>query len=212
MSLVAAKSRTSSAMMGGGASIAAISAPNGRLKPAAGGPAARSPAHPPWIQLYAFSIRFCLRLRAGSYFTPPAPFVTGEPSCFQESPAPGRLRSRAWLRRTRRCSPTRSPYIRPGEGGYRAFGTPFAGELGIPGANVSAPIKALYLLAQGPENRVDPLPRREAASALLRNTLFFAKDPGLVRLVFEAVCRFVVSVPIYRLTFSPTPRVWELIA
>src|SRR5579862_1617303 len=47
-------------------------------------------------------------------------------------------------------------YVRKQGGGYVAFGTPFTGELAKLGENVSAPIGALYLLAQGPENRIDP--------------------------------------------------------
>src|SRR5580658_1830731 len=42
--------------------------------------------------------------------------------------------------------------------GYIAYGTPFTGELAKLGENVSAPVAALYLLAQGPENRIDPVP------------------------------------------------------
>lgn len=103
-------------------------------------------------------------------------------------------------------------YVRLAEGGYRAFGTPFAGNLGVPGANVSAPLKAVYLLAKGPGNKIDPVPRKDAAAALLRNVLFFAKDPELVRTVFETVWRLVASVPVYRLTFRPTSEVWEIIA
>ncbi|MGD0497258.1 MAG: hypothetical protein ABSC23_02375 [Bryobacteraceae bacterium] len=103
-------------------------------------------------------------------------------------------------------------YIVPMEGGgYRAFGTPFAGDLGTPGDNVSAPLKAAYLLAQGTDNRSDPVLYREAAAGLLRNTLFFATEPGLVRLVFDTACRFAASVPVRRLTFAPTPRIWEMI-
>ena len=40
---------------------------------------------------------------------------------------------------------------------YVAFGTPFTGELAKLGENVSAPIAALYLLAKGAENRIDPV-------------------------------------------------------
>src|SRR6266516_7768334 len=47
-------------------------------------------------------------------------------------------------------------YVRREDGEYVAYGTPFAGELAKAGENVRAPIGALYLLAQGPENRIDP--------------------------------------------------------
>ncbi len=102
-------------------------------------------------------------------------------------------------------------YVRKQVDAYHAFGTPFTGELGIPGENVSAPVGALYLLAKGPANRIDPLEPAEALRALLGNILFFAKDAGLVRSVFEIACDFIRRVPVQRLTFVPDGRVWEMI-
>jgi hypothetical protein len=103
-------------------------------------------------------------------------------------------------------------YILPDGGGFRAYGTPFAGNLGIPGENVAAPLKAVYLLAKGPQNSVEPINQRRAAAALLRNVLFFARDDqDLTTRVFEAICRLVQCVPVYRLTFAPTPAVWDVI-
>jgi hypothetical protein len=103
-------------------------------------------------------------------------------------------------------------YIRPSADCYSAFGTPFAGELAKVGENISAPIETVYLLAQGPENRIDPVAPGDATRALLRNVLFFSHDAELVRRVFQSVCDFVTRVPVRRLTFRPTPDVWELIA
>jgi len=102
-------------------------------------------------------------------------------------------------------------YVRREDHGYRAFGTPFAGELARVGENVAAPIAAVYLLAKGRENRIDPITPREATQLLLRNILFFAEEPALVRRVFDAACEFVAQVPVQRLTFFPDQRVWELI-
>jgi hypothetical protein len=102
-------------------------------------------------------------------------------------------------------------YIRRDGAGYRAYGTPFAGELARSGENVSAPVGALYFLAKGPENRIDEVGAGEAARRLMRNILFFAKDPELVKRLFEAACRFVEAVPAYRLTFYPDKRAWDLI-
>jgi hypothetical protein len=79
------------------------------------------------------------------------------------------------------------------------------------GENVSAPVAAVYLLAKGAENRVEPLAPAEAAQMLLRNILFFAQDRDLVNRVFEAACEFVTSIPVYRLTFFPDARIWELV-
>ncbi len=94
---------------------------------------------------------------------------------------------------------------------YSAFGTPFAGELQKAGANVRAPIAALYLLAKGHENKIEPLDAVTATRALMRNILFFAGDPAMVKLVFESACDFASRVPVHRLTFMPDARVWELI-
>ena len=44
-------------------------------------------------------------------------------------------------------------YVRRLNDQYLAYGTPFAGELGEPGKNISAPIAAVYLLAKSQENR-----------------------------------------------------------
>ena len=44
----------------------------------------------------------------------------------------------------------------------------------------------------------------------MANILFFARDPEFVKLVFDAANDFAGRVPIYRLTFFPDARVWEL--
>jgi hypothetical protein len=94
---------------------------------------------------------------------------------------------------------------------FEAFGTPFAGELARLGENLRAPLAALYLLAQGPENRIEPMSDAEAARELLQNILFFARDDELVGMIFQTVCDFVRRVPVRRLVFTPDARVWELV-
>jgi hypothetical protein len=102
-------------------------------------------------------------------------------------------------------------YVRSQGAGYVAYGTPFTGELAKLGENVSAPVAALYLLAKGRENRIDPIPPAEATRSLLANLLFFAEDEELVQAVFRSAFEFVSRVPVSRLTFVPDSRVWELI-
>lgn len=102
-------------------------------------------------------------------------------------------------------------YIRPSGGQYSAWGTPFAGEMGTPGANISAPVAKLFFLEKGPENRIDDMDRSEALRLLLRNTLFFSNDEEAVRAVFESACAFLERVPAQRLTFVPDASAWELI-
>jgi len=102
-------------------------------------------------------------------------------------------------------------YVRPRGSGYEAFGTPFAGELARIGANLRAPLAALYLLVQGRESRIEPADPVTAARAVLRNVLFFAHDEELVGLVFQSVLDFVARVRVERLIFTPDARAWELI-
>jgi hypothetical protein len=103
-------------------------------------------------------------------------------------------------------------YVRKVDGRYFAYGTPFAGEMGKPGKNISAPIVALYLLAKGPNNRIEEIEPSAAVRRLLRNILFFAHQPEMVRHVFDAACAFVAAVPVFQLSFFPDRRVWDLIA
>jgi len=102
-------------------------------------------------------------------------------------------------------------YVRKQGDGYVAFGTPFTGELAKLGENASAPVAALYLLAQGPENRIEPVKVADAGRGVLANMLFFAEDPAMVQKAFKAACDFVDRVPVYQLTFMPDARVWEMI-
>jgi hypothetical protein len=102
-------------------------------------------------------------------------------------------------------------YLRREGNQYRACGTPFAGELARVGENQSAPLSALFLLGQGPENEIRPIAKSDAIRLLLRNILFFAEDAELVGLVFQSACEFVEQVPVRRLIFVPDERVWDVI-
>jgi len=102
-------------------------------------------------------------------------------------------------------------YVRCEQNQYWACGTPFAGELARIGENQSAPVKTLFLLEKGPENRIEPVATADAIRVLMRNILFFAEDAELVSLVFQSACEFVEQVPVRRLIFVPDERVWEII-
>ena len=103
-------------------------------------------------------------------------------------------------------------YLRREGSSFRVFGTPFSGELGIQGENVSAPVRALYLIEHGVANHIERVPEVEAVRRLMRNTLFFAHEKCLVGEVFSTVCDLARHVPVYRLEFLPDSRVWEAIA
>jgi hypothetical protein len=102
-------------------------------------------------------------------------------------------------------------YVTRQDGRYFALGTPFFGELARVGENLRAPLECMYLLAKGPENKIEPIAGADAVRGLLANVLFFAREPEFVRLVFDAAFDFVSCVPVRRLTFVPDSRVWELI-
>lgn len=102
-------------------------------------------------------------------------------------------------------------YVRKETGGYFAYGTPFAGELARAGENLRAPLDTIFLLEQGPRNRVDPVGGAEAARTMLGNVLFFAKDTELVQAVFLATLELVERVPVKRLTFVPDADIWDWI-
>lgn len=102
-------------------------------------------------------------------------------------------------------------YVRRDSNRYVACGTPFAGELDRAGENCSAPIDTLFFLEKGPQNRIEPIAPTDAVQRLMRNILFFAHDPELVKLVFQSACEFANVVPIRRLVFMPDQRVWDII-
>jgi hypothetical protein len=102
-------------------------------------------------------------------------------------------------------------YVTRHDDRYFAVGTPFFGELARVGENLRAPVEALYLLAKGPENKIEPIEGADAIRGLMGNILFFARDPEFVQMVFDAACEFASRVPVRRLTFVPDASVWELI-
>lgn len=103
-------------------------------------------------------------------------------------------------------------FLRPdADGCYHAYGTPFSGELGRPGENVSAPLAGVFLLAKGPENRLDTLTPTEAIRALMGNILYFSRDDALTAHVFDNAIQLAHRVPVRRLTFFPDARVWDFL-
>jgi hypothetical protein len=104
------------------------------------------------------------------------------------------------------------PQLRiPDSPAFVAYGTPFAGELAKIGEKLKAPLAGLFLLKQGPENRIEELGEKQAVTELMRHILFFARDSHLVNTVFETVCGLVRRVPVQRLVFKKDSSVWELI-
>ena len=103
-------------------------------------------------------------------------------------------------------------YIRKRGSEYVAYGTPFAGELGKVGANVSAPLAAWFMLVQGQENRLEAIHNQaEGVRSLMQNVLFFAAEPEWTAHIFHGVCDFVAWVPGHQMIFRREPAAWDLI-
>jgi hypothetical protein len=95
--------------------------------------------------------------------------------------------------------------------GPRAYGTPFFGDLGRPGANRAVPLVAIYFLEHAERHTRESLARPRALARLLTTVLFFGRDATLARRVFDLAAALVETVPCFRLGFRPEPSVWEVI-
>lgn len=100
--------------------------------------------------------------------------------------------------------------IRKVDGGYRAYGTPFWGELQKNGENVQAPLAGINLLIKDSEVCLQPLPARAALQALLPCVLFFAHEKHLVNAAVDRVADMVTCVPTRALHFLPDNSFWRL--
>jgi hypothetical protein len=89
-----------------------------------------------------------------------------------------------------------------GDESFHKFDVPVAG-----GSWVTAelPLAAIYLLAQGPELRIEPMTGGSGAEAVIANTYrgSFLADPVAVRVHFETAVKLVGRVPLFR-----CERVW----
>jgi len=102
--------------------------------------------------------------------------------------------------------------IKPHNGRYRVYGTPFWDELNNEGPdNARAELSGLYLLKMDNENNLTAIDNTQAVPELYRNVLFFSDDGKLLNRVFRACCNLANTVPVYKLHFRPDPSFWELV-
>jgi hypothetical protein len=94
--------------------------------------------------------------------------------------------------------------------GFRAFGTPFWGELQKNGENINAPLAAINLLIQDTENRLEPMPPRASLKAIMPCVLFFARDNALVNRAVGLAADLVAAVPANAMHFLPDNTFWRL--
>jgi hypothetical protein len=100
--------------------------------------------------------------------------------------------------------------IRPGQAGYRLYGTPFNGAWGDSLAE-DVPLRELFYLKQAPANRRVPLDPMGAARALLESAVFYHRDPELVGRFLDVALGVIQRVPVTQLEFIAKESLWETV-
>lgn len=89
------------------------------------------------------------------------------------------------------------PIIREKDGRFFVYGTPYTGKHHL-GANISAPVKAVCIIARGEKNEIERVRPADFIPALLNQTLM-PSDETLMDKMLSTFDRFIASVPVYRL-------------
>lgn len=94
--------------------------------------------------------------------------------------------------------------------GWRAYGLPFAGTSGIY-RNESAPLGAIVLLAQGPENVIRKVRPAEAMAKLFPECSARREDPAFMGRLLEILSGLIMQIPVYRLECRPDQGAVQLL-
>lgn len=100
--------------------------------------------------------------------------------------------------------------IRCVDGVWTAFGFPFAGSSGIY-KNKSAPIRAIVVLRQAPENTIARLGASEAFRLLYSETAIQRWNTQGHAAAVDLLIRLSAAVPVYRLSCTPDARAVNLL-
>jgi hypothetical protein len=92
--------------------------------------------------------------------------------------------------------------IRKIDGKYYGFGSPYAGSSGIY-RNESAPIKAIIVIEQGPDNVIRRLRGREAFLPLFRETLMNTWNKEYMEKMTDLLMDAACQIPVYHLSCRP---------
>lgn len=85
------------------------------------------------------------------------------------------------------------------DGGYFAFSTPFGGELGVPKARVTRPLKAIYFIKKSRNIRITKLGKDTAFRSLMRCAVNFSKYETEVIKITDLAGDIVRDVPVFLL-------------
>jgi hypothetical protein len=93
----------------------------------------------------------------------------------------------------------------------KAHGTPFFGDLGQPGEEVTATLKGLYFPQKDKENRLVPLSPRGALMRLLPNVCAFTTWQPRLEKLFNLSFQLAEQAPGFDLHFRPEPDFWQVL-
>ena len=97
------------------------------------------------------------------------------------------------------------------ENHYLLYSTPFWGEQEIKGGNYYSPIQGIYRIKQSAQVESKRLIKRESFSYLMRNILYFAKEPHLTKQLFQNCLDFINKINFYELRFKKNKYFWKII-
>ena len=100
--------------------------------------------------------------------------------------------------------------LRRVDGVWTAFGSPFAGSSNI-FRNESAPVRALVVLRQAPENTIRRLPLAEAFRAIYSESVLPRWHTEAHQHIISLVTEIVSEVPVYLLACTPDERAVTLL-
>ena len=101
--------------------------------------------------------------------------------------------------------------VKPHNGGYRVYGTPFWSEFSPDRSNTRAELDGLYSLKKDQRNSLRSLDKVHAAKNLYQCVPFFSDDGQLQSRILDTCRTLVDTVPVYELHFLPDPSFWQVL-
>lgn len=100
--------------------------------------------------------------------------------------------------------------VRSNQNGSMGYGVPWGGS-GNFTRNHQVPIRAIVLLEQSPENKVQPLSSSAASSLLMTRVFLPYWDSSLMFLAMSNLNSIIACTPIYRVSFRPDSDIIPLV-
>lgn len=102
--------------------------------------------------------------------------------------------------------------IRPRNGTYFVYGTPFWGEFQAGKNNHNVEIKAMYSLKKSTSNNIVPFEKVTSINNLYHCVLYFGNVPELSSQILETCVNLSEKLPIFCLNFTKDEGFWDIIS